>query len=264
MDESFPTINTSTIKDMAHTTSKTTVISIGAIFLLNACSSAIGPDGYTYDPWEPVNRKVFAFNDTMDSAIVKPVAIAYDTVVPDPVQTSVGNFFGNLQDMGAVLNSLLQFKFEQAARGTVRVINNTVYGLGGIFDVGSAWGNNKINANFGSTLAHYGIESGPYVVLPVLGPSTVRDSFGMAVDKLVINPVYYTDDHFSWSAAALSGINTRAKLLGVEKAVAGTVTDKYTLVRDSWLQHRWGQLNQGHRSDSQQDAIDAVFAEEQQ
>ncbi|MBV7434029.1 VacJ family lipoprotein [Cardiobacteriaceae bacterium TAE3-ERU3] len=244
--------------------SKNIVLSTAAAITLSACSSAIGPDGYTYDPWEPVNRKIFAFNDALDTSLLKPVATVYDTVVPDPVQTGVSNFFGNIQDMGAVINSLLQLEFDQAARITARVINNSVYGLGGIFDVGTALGNNKIRADFGGTLAHYGVESGPYVVLPFLGPSTVRDGAGLAVDKLAFSPIYYTDDGFSWSAAALNGINTRAKLLSVERSLEGVMTDKYTLIRDTWLQHRWAELNKGHRSEEQQEAIDAIFAEEQQ
>lgn len=243
---------------------RTIALPIVTALALSACSSAIGPDGYTYDPWEPVNRKVFAFNDTLDTTLLKPIATVYDNLVPNPVQSGVTNFFGNLSDIGAIFNSLLQLKFEQAAQVTARVINNTVFGLGGIFDVGTALGNTKINADFGSTLAHYGLESGPYVVLPLFGPSTVRDGAGLAVDKLVFSPIYYSNDQFSWSAAALSGINTRARLLAVERTVEGTVTDKYTLVRDSWLQHRWGKLNQGQRSDVQQEAIDAVFAEEQE
>lgn len=241
---------------------KKTTLAITTAIALSACSSAMGPDGYTYDPWEPVNRKIFAFNDTFDTALLKPIATAYDTLTPEPVQTGVSNFFGNLQDVTAIFNSLLQFEFDQAARATARVINNTVYGLGGIFDVATPMGNEKIYADFGSTLAHYGFESGPYVVLPILGPSTVRDGTGLAVDTLAFSPVYYTNEKFSWSAAALNGVNKRAKLLDVEKSVQGGMTDKYTLVRDSWLQHRWARLNQGQRSESQQEAIDAAFAEE--
>ena len=244
--------------------SKNIILSTAAAIALSACSSAIGPDGYTYDPWEPVNRKIFAFNDALDTTLLKPIATVYDTVIPDPVQTGVSNFFGNIEDMGAIINSLLQLELDQAARATARVVNNSVYGLGGIFDVGTALGNKKINANFGGTLAHYGLESGPYVVLPFLGPSTVRDSVGMVVEKLAFSPIYYTDDGFSWSAAALNGVNTRARLLSVERSLEGVMTDKYTLVRDTWLQHRWAELNKGQRSDEQQEAIDAIFAEEQQ
>lgn len=248
------------MKNLSKHIALSTAIALG----LSACSSAIGPDGYTYDPWEPVNRKVFAFNDTLDTALLKPIATVYDTVIPNPVQTGVSNFFGNLEDMGSVINSILQLKFDQAAKVTARVINNTIYGLGGIFDVGTALGNNKIDADFGGTLAHYGLKSGPYVVLPLLGPSTLRDSAGLAVDKLVFSPIYYTDDGFSWSAAALNGVNTRAKLLTIERSLEGAITDKYTLIRDSWLQHRWAELNHGQRSNEQQEAIDAIFAEELQ
>lgn len=237
---------------------------LSAATVLASCTSAIDANGYSYDPWEPINRKIFAFNDTLDTALLKPAAIAYDTVTPDVVQTSVGNFFGNIEDMGAVVNSLLQLKFKQAARITARVINNTVYGIGGLFDVGTMWGNDKIKADFSSTLAHYGVESGPYIVLPIFGPSTVRDSIGSAVDTIVIDPMdYVNSSKIAWSKFTLKNINKRARLLDIEKTVAGTITDKYTLVRDSWLQHRWGELNQGKRSDAQQDAIDAAFAEEQ-
>ncbi|UJF23720.1 VacJ family lipoprotein [Suttonella sp. R2A3] len=234
-----------------------------SLIVLTACSSAIGPDGYTNDPWEPMNRGIFSFNETLDTALLKPIATGYDAVVPDPVQTGVSNFFGNIADMGAVVNSVLQFKFDQAAWGTARVINNTFFGLGGIFDVATPLGNNKIHADFSSTLAHYGVESGPYLVLPVLGPSTPRDAFGRLVDKTAIDPFdYVNSDEINWTAFALDGINTRARLLDLEQSMGDDVGDKYTLIRDSWIQHRWSRLNDGKRNASQQQAIDDVFESE--
>lgn len=235
----------------------------GAAFALTACSSAIDSDGYTYDPWEPMNRSIFSFNEALDTTLLKPIATGYDFIVPDPVQSGVDNFFNNIADMGAIINSVLQLKFEQAAWATARVINNTVYGLGGVFDVGTALGNKRIHADFSSTLAHYGVNSGPYLVLPVLGPSTPRDAFGRLVDKVAVDPMdYVNNDGVSWSAFALNGINTRAKLLDVEKAMGDDVGDKYTLIRDSWVQHRWSRLNDGKRNVRQQQAIDAVFESE--
>ena len=134
---------------------------IAAAGLLTACSSAIDANGYTYDPWEPFNRKVFVFNDTLDTYLLKPLATGYDTIPPGPVKKGVSNFFGNLGDVGSLANSLLQLKFRQSLQILARVIDNTVYGLGGLIDVATPMGNPKIHEDFGTTLAHYGHQRHP-------------------------------------------------------------------------------------------------------
>lgn len=234
---------------------------LSSIFaLLSACTSAIDEQGYTYDPWEPMNRKIFAFNEGIDTIILKPVAKGYEFITPRPVRTGVNNFFGNLSDMGSLVNAILQLDGQATAGIAARVINNTFFGLGGIFDVATPLGNPKIERNFGSTLAHYGVKSGPYVVLPFFGPSTVRDGIGMIPDAF-LNPVFYVDDDATRiSLYALGFVNARTNLFSIERQLENIGTDKYSAMRDYWLQYRWAQLGTPV-SQAQQDDIDALFAE---
>lgn len=234
-------------------------------FMLTACSSAIDERGFSYDPWEPVNRKVFVFNDTLDTYLLKPIAKGYDVVTPKPVKTGVSNFFGNLDDMGSFVNSVLQLEFRKSLQILARVINNTVFGLGGLFDVATPMGNPKISEDFGKTLAHYGVKSGPFVVLPFFGPSTVRDGFGRAVDMRVSAPLRYVrDDKVYWSLTGVNVVQTRAKLLPLEKTMDAAGSDKYLLMRDAWLQYRFGQVTGELRSKGEQEALDDVFRQEQE
>lgn len=152
-----------------------------ALALLQGC--ATGPNANPADPLEPLNRTVFQFNDRLDRAVIKPVATAYQNVTPELVRTGVTNFFGNISDVWSVVNNLLQAKPQAAIESFFRVTTNTLWGLGGIFDVASDLKIPKHSENFGQTLGHWGVASGPYLVLPVFGPSNVRDSFGRLVDS---------------------------------------------------------------------------------
>lgn len=229
-----------------------------AALLLNACTSAIDAQGYTQDPWEGMNRGIFAFNEAVDSAVVKPIATGYEAVVPKPVRTGVGNFFGNLSDIGSLANAILQLDGQASAGIAARVINNSIFGLGGIFDVATPMGNAKIERDFGSTLARYGVQSGPYLVLPLFGPSTLRDGLGKIPDSF-LNPISYVkDDKAFWSLTILNAIDKRAALFPLEKQLEGVSTDKYAAMRDYWLQYRWQQLGQSV-SAAQQSDIDALF-----
>ena len=237
---------------------------IAAAGLLTTCSSAIDANGYTYDPWEPFNRKVFVFNDTLDTYLLKPLATGYDTITPGPVKKGVSNFFGNLGDVGSLANSLLQLKFRQSLQILARVIDNTVYGLGGLIDVATPMGNPKIHEDFGTTLAHYGVNSGPFLMLPLFGPSTVRDGFGRVVDTATAPQRLAIDDKTAyWTLTAVNGIQTRAQLLPLEKVATDQPTDKYTLVRDTWLQYRFGQVTGEQRSTGAQKELDDIFEQEQ-
>lgn len=229
---------------------------------LSACTSAIDAQGYTHDPWEGMNRGIFAFNDALDTTIVKPIATGYETVVPSPIRTGVGNFFGNLNDVSSLANAILQFDGHATAGIAARVINNTIFGLGGIFDVASSMEAPKIHKDFGSTLDHYGVQSGPYLVLPLLGPSTLRDAISKVPDSF-LNPISYVkEDKVYWSLVGLNAIDTRARFFPLEKKLEGATTDKYAAMRDYWLQYRWQQLGQSV-TQAQQDDIDALFAEPQ-
>lgn len=232
---------------------------------LSGCASAIDENGYSYDPWEPMNRKVFAFNDAIDTAVVKPLATGYRAIMPDAGERRVNAFFGNLEDIGSFANSVLQLKFEQSLEVLARVINNTVFGLGGLFDVATPLGMPKIKEDFGSTLNHYGVESGPYLVLPFLGPTTLRDGVGQGVDMMLFEPLTYIDsEKMQVPLVALKYTQKRANLLDAENALGGDVGDKYLLVRDSWLQYRWRQLYGEDAKTGQQQAIDDIFKEKNQ
>jgi phospholipid-binding lipoprotein MlaA len=191
------------------------------------------------DPFESYNRAMFAFNDAADKAVFKPVAQAYQTVLPDPVITSVTNFFSNLNDVVVLINDLLQFKLHQAAMDSSRIVFNTTFGVLGLFDVASRMELPKHNEDFGQTLGFWGFGEGYYIVLPLLGPSTVRDTFGL-VGNFYTNPVTWATDSdaVEWSLWGLDLINRRAGLLRVERAFAEAQIDPYSFQRGAYLQQR--------------------------
>ena len=229
-----------------------------AFFLLAGCTSAIDPQGYTNDPWEPMNRGVFAFNETLDKAVLKPVAQSYEFVFPQPLRTGVANFFSNLGDLGSLVNAILQLDGKASAGIAARVIDNTFFGLGGLFDVATAMGNPKIPRDFGTTLAHYGLRSGPYLVLPIFGPSTLRDGIGRIPDHYLSPITYLPKASTRWQLTGSNAVQTRAAYLPLERQLEGTSTDKYATIRDSWLQQRWARLGTPVRA-AQQEDIDALF-----
>ncbi|MEO7401145.1 MAG: VacJ family lipoprotein [Polaromonas sp.] len=206
--------------------------------LLQGCAS--GPNANPADPLEPLNRTVFNFNDGLDRAILKPVATAYQDAVPALVRTGVSNFFGNISDVWSVVNNALQFKGEAAANSFFRVTTNTFWGLGGVFDVASDLKIPRQSENFGSTLTHWGVAPGPYLVLPLLGPSTARDSVGTFVDikgDLVSRAVDSVPVRNSLRTLRL--VDTRAKFLGAGDLLEQASLDKYSFTRDIYLQrHR--------------------------
>lgn len=191
------------------------------------------------DPLESYNRAMFAFNDAADKAVFKPVAQAYQTVLPDPVITSVTNFFSNLNDVVVLINDLLQFKLHQAAMDSSRIVFNTTFGVLGLFDVASRMELPKHNEDFGQTLGFWGFGEGYYIVLPLLGPSTVRDTFGL-VGNFYTNPVTWATDSdaVEWSLWGLDLINRRAGLLRIERALADSQIDPYAFQRSAYLQQR--------------------------
>jgi phospholipid-binding lipoprotein MlaA len=196
----------------------------------------------TPDPLEGLNRKVLAFNDTADRFVLKPVAKGYRAVTPKPVRRSIGNFFSNLFTPLTAINQLLQGKVGQSGQDTMRFLVNTTLGVGGLFDVSSKVGLPQHDEDFDQTFARWGIGSGPYLVLPFFGPSTVRGGIG-SMCGAAINPIRYLDDP-SWRYA-LSGlyfVDTRSQLLDVEQLVGG---DRYTFLKDAYLQRRAFLINDG-------------------
>jgi len=194
------------------------------------------------DPWEGFNRRVFAFNDVLDRYALKPVARGYKAVTPEPVQTGVGNFFSNLGEVRTVLNSLLQGKPANAGLATSRFLINSTVGIGGLLDYATLMEITADKEDFGQTMAVWGWEDSRYLVLPLLGPRTLRDASGLPAD-FAANPITYMDDHqLRAGLTALDIIHFRAGLLDQESLISG---DRYRFVRDAYLQRRQFEVNDG-------------------
>ena len=199
------------------------------------------------DPWEPLNRKVFAFNDFTDRYALTPAAKAYQWITPDPLERGIGNMFANVREVTTILNGLLQFKFVQAASDTGRLLINTTVGLLGLFDVASAVGLEKHNEDFGQTLGYWGVGPGPYVVLPLLGSYTLRDSLGLYADTYVdyIRNIEHIPTRNQIGVTRV--LHDRAGLFTAEQLITG---DRYTFIRDAYLQRRAYLVNDGVLEDS--------------
>lgn len=205
---------------------------------LVASAAALPARAQVYDPLEPVNRVVFSFNDKVDTYVLRPVAQTYVDVVPQLVRTGVSNVFGNIGDMVSAVNSLLQGKREKLGNDLGRVITNTTFGLGGIFDVAGYAGVEKGNEDFGQTFGYWGVGPGPYLVLPILGPSNIRDTTGLVIQSYVDPVNQVTPDSAKYELWGLRAIDTRAGLLGTEDLVSGAALDKYTFIRSAYSQRR--------------------------
>ena len=202
--------------------------------LLIGCAGAHNPN----DPLEPLNRGIYRFNDTVDKAVIKPVAQGYSAVMPAVGKTMVSNFFSNLDDVVVTANDLLQFKLVQGFSDGMRVFVNTTIGVFGLIDVASTGELKKHNEDFGQTLGKWGVGNGPYLVLPILGPSTLRDSAGLYVDGYS-SPVYQIKHMRTRNQAYLArGLNLRAELLDQEKVLREAMLDPYEFMRDSYLLYR--------------------------
>jgi phospholipid-binding lipoprotein MlaA len=200
------------------------------------CATVQGPPD-PQDPWEGFNRGVFEFNQSIDKAVVKPVAEFYQKVTPDPVDRSITNFFNNLNDVIVALNNLLQLKIEPAVSDVGRIVANSTFGVFGLFDVATRFGLEKHDEDFGQTLGYWGMEPGPYVMLPLLGPSTVRDTVGRAGD-FVVSPLGEFDETTRWAMRGVNVIDTRADLLSVSRIAETAALDEYVFIRDAFLQRR--------------------------
>ncbi|WP_447895609.1 MULTISPECIES: MlaA family lipoprotein [unclassified Vreelandella] len=198
------------------------------------------------DPWEGFNRRVFAFNDVLDRYALKPVASGYRTVTPDPVQTGVGNFFSNLGEIRTALNSILQGKPANAGLATSRFLINSTVGIAGLLDYATHMEITADEEDFGQTLAVWGWQDSRYLVLPLLGPSTLRDSTGLPADLAAYPNTYVEDDAVRISLAALNIVDTRAGLLDQESLISG---DRYQFIRDAYLQRRQFLINDGELGD---------------
>lgn len=209
---------------------------MAAAVLLTAC--ATGPNANPRDPLEPFNRGMYSFNDAVDQAVVKPVATAYREVLPSPVRTGVANFFNNLQDAWSFVNNTLQLKGEGAGNSLVRVGVNTVFGLGGLLDIATEMRIERFTEDFGQTLGYWGVGAGPYLVLPLLGPSTLRDTAALPVDIQGNASSHFSDVPTRNSVTVLDLVDRRAQLLNATKMLDEVALDPYTFTRDAFLQRR--------------------------
>ena len=213
----------------------------------SGCATVANPDAR--DPWESWNRGVFGFNDAVDNAVLQPVAKGYQAVTPTLVQKGVGNFFGNLTDMWSVVNNALALRPRETGDSVGRVMLNTTVGLLGVIDVASDFGIERHTADFGLTLARWGVGNGPYVVLPLLGSSTLRDTAGLPVDNWG-NPIgQFSDESTRTGLTVVKLVDKRAQLLGAGRVLDGAALDKYTFVRDAYLQRRRNQVYDGNPPD---------------
>ena len=190
------------------------------------------------DPLEAVNRDIFAFNEALDDALLSPVARTYRRVVPDVLQLGVSNVFDNVSDAWSATNHLLQGKGRSSLTMTARVVTNTVWGIGGLVDVASNLGLERETEDFGLTLGHWGIPAGPYLVLPLLGPSSLRDLIALPLDRQVTLPAIVPTVPTRNTLLGLELIHRRADLLGASSVVSQIALDKYVFLREAYLSRR--------------------------
>ncbi|KQW89869.1 ABC transporter [Massilia sp. Root418] len=215
-------------------------LTVAAAAVLTGCA---GPN--PRDPYEGFNRSMFKFNDAVDQAALKPAATAYKNVLPTFVQTGVNNFFGNLSDVWSAANGFLQGKGEQGMSDVMRVALNSTFGLLGVLDIASEAGLKKHNEDFGQTLGYWGVESGPYLMLPLLGPSTVRDTVALPLD-IKADPWGYKDPVNVRNIGSVTRvIDKRAGLLDATSLMEEAALDRYEFVRDSFLQARQSKVYDG-------------------
>ena len=214
--------------------------------LFSGCATPPEYSADARDPWQGFNRKVYSFNDALDRAILKPVASGYRFVTPDIAEKGVSNFFSNLNDFVVAFNNTLQFKFLDASSDVGRIAVNSTIGLLGLIDVASKWGLEKHNEDFGQTLGYWGAGTGPYVVLPLLGPSNLRDGPAKVVDFFVYPPNWADIKNSERNVLfALNLVNTRAELMVLEEKTEEISRDKYVFIRDAYLDNREFLVNDG-------------------
>jgi len=215
--------------------------------LLTGC--ATGPTADPRDPLEPFNRGMYQFNDAVDRVALKPVATAYRDVVPSPLRTGVANFFNNAQDGWSFVNNALQLKGQAAGSSLMRFLVNTLMGLGGVLDIASEMQIERSTKDFGQTMGFWGVGAGPYLMLPLLGPSTVRDTVALPVDGQGNLATSVGDVPLRNSLIALNLVNQRSRFLAASAMLDQVALDPYTFTRDAFLQRRQNDVYDGYPPD---------------
>jgi phospholipid-binding lipoprotein MlaA len=214
---------------------------LAMVLALTGCATAPNQR----DPLEGFNRSMFIFNDTFDKAALKPAAKAYKSILPSFVQTGIGNFFGNIGDVWTAVNELLQGKAADGVTDVMRVAVNSTLGLGGVLDIGSEAGMTKHHEDFGQTLGKWGVKSGPYVVLPFLGSSTIRDSVALPLDYKGDPWGYKYPVRWRNTGTVVRVIDQRAVVLNASNLIEDAALDRYEFVRDAYLQRRESNIRDG-------------------
>lgn len=217
---------------------KPLAIGLVATTLLSGCATQSSKD-----PLEGLNRGIYKFNDVADKAVIRPVAGAYKAVLPSPIRSGVNNFFSNLGDVVTVINDVLQFKFDKAMTDAGRFAINSTFGIAGLIDWASRDGIEKHNEDFGQTLATWGWKDSAYLVLPILGPSTLRDTGGLVVDTALFDPLGYMDDARDRNLTyTLKLVDKRAQYLPGSDLLDEAALDPYLFMRDAYMQRRQNQI----------------------
>ncbi|MEM6998862.1 MAG: VacJ family lipoprotein [Pseudomonadota bacterium] len=212
-----------------------------SLTLLSACATTSLDER---DPWEGFNRGVFSFNEAMDNVVFEPVGKVYDFITPDIIDNGVSNFFSNIAQIPVIANSLLQFKFDQAVNDTVRLFLNSSIGLLGFFDVAGEGNLHSSGADFGQTLAHWGMGPGPYLVVPFFGPTTVRDGTGFAVDRGLLSPIAHIDDDLTQAGLlSLNYVDFKSDILSTTDLIGEAAVDEYDFIKNAYFEKRNSHIN---------------------
>jgi len=225
------------------------LLSLSAVLALQGCATA-----QNRDPIEPWNRKVFAFNESLDANVLKPVATGYKAVTPEPVRAAFSNFVGNLKDVWSTANLFMQGRVKDGTLGVIRVSINSTLGLGGLIDMASPMQLDKPNEDFGQTLGVWGVKPGAYIVWPVLGPSTLRDSMGLPGDLYFSASSLGTYPREVNVLRVVEVVHTRARLLDASNLIDDVALDKYAFIREAYLQRRQNLIYEGDPPDEEQPA----------
>ena len=220
------------------------------VFYIALCTSLLSNSASaqdsSYDPWIEMNQHVFAVNDYFDQLLVRPIALTYTSITPRVLQIGVGNFFDNLQDVNIAINDFLQIKIQEGISDSSRVLINSTMGVGGLMDVATNLGLDRNEEDFGQTLGAWGVETGPYLFLPVFGASNLRDSFGLMVDA-VFNPIRFLENiETRYSLYLMDELDFRSSLLAYDELIIG---DRYLFVREAYVQNREYVVNDGEVTD---------------
>lgn len=212
------------------------------MLFLSACATTNSLD--ERDPWEGFNRGVYSFNETIDDFVFEPVGKVYDFITPDIIDDGVSNFFGNIAQVPVIANDLLQLKFDQAVNDTVRLLINSTIGLFGFLDIASEGNLHSSKEDFGQTLAHWGMGSGPYLVVPFFGPATVRDAAGFALDRAVFSPVAYVDDDATRAGLlTVEYIDFKSDILSTTNLIGEASLDEYDFIKNAYFEKRASQIS---------------------